>query len=182
MQRRLHWGCGPNTPFGWVNSDIAKWPGVDAVADIRAGLPFPDSSFDYVVSIHALPELTYAEQDQALRELRRVLAPGGVLRLGLPDADRAIRAYLANDLDYFLIGDDVIRSIAGKMIVQLTWYGRSRCLFTFEFIRELLERNGFESIVRCDFQKTASPHPGIVELDDRPLESFFVEARRPLAG
>jgi hypothetical protein len=32
----------------------------------------------------------------ALRELRRLLVPRGVLRLGLPDLDRAIDAYRAS--------------------------------------------------------------------------------------
>ena len=81
MVRRLHWGCGPITPYGWVNSDIQAGLGVDVVADIRAGLPLPDNAFDYIVSIHTLPELSYADLDHALLDLRRVLRPGGVLRL-----------------------------------------------------------------------------------------------------
>jgi SAM-dependent methyltransferase len=178
MVRRLNWGCGPVAPFGWVNSDVQAGPGVEVVADIRNGLPLADASFDYIVSIHALPELPYADLDRALTELHRLLNPGGVLRLGLPDMDRAIRAYLGRDLDYFLIGDDVVASLAGKLIVQLTWYGRSRCLFTFDFIRELLQRNRFGDIRACEYQRTHSAYPGIVELDDRPLESLFVEAVR----
>lgn len=178
MHRRLHWGCGTITPYGWVNSDVVAGPGVDVVADIRRGLPLPDSFFDYVLSIHALPELPYCDLDRALSELRRVLKPGGVLRLGLPDMERALRAYQGGDIDYFLIGDDVIRSVAGKMIVQLTWFGRSRSMFTFDFIRELLERNDFADVKRCEFRQTHSPFPGIIELDDRELESLFVEATR----
>jgi predicted SAM-dependent methyltransferase len=178
MHRRLHWGCGPITPFGWVNSDIAAGPGVDVVADIRHGLPLPSASFDYIVSIHALPELPYSDLDRALIELHRLLAPGGVLRLGLPDLDKAIRAYQSGDVDYFLIGDEVVRGLAAKMIVQLTWFGRSRSLFTFDFIRELLERNGFQGVRLCSFQQTLSRHPAITELDDRELESLFVEASK----
>ena len=101
MHRRLNWGCGPITPFGWVNSDIAAFPGVDVVAELRQGIPLPDDTFDLIVSIHALPELAYSEQDAALTELYRLLKHGGILRLGLPDADRAIQAYLNHDLDYF---------------------------------------------------------------------------------
>ena len=178
MIRRLHWGCGPITPYGWVNSDIQPGPGVDVVADIRAGLPLPDDTFDYIASLHTLPELSYAELDRALLELRRVLRPGGALRLSLPDFDKAIQAYTRKDIDYFLIPDEVVKTLSGKMIVQLLWYGRSRCLFTQEFTVELLRRCGFQSIQLCNFRQTASDYPGIVELDDRELESFFVEARK----
>jgi predicted SAM-dependent methyltransferase len=178
MIRRLHWGCGPITPYGWVNSDIHPFPGVDVMADIRAGLPLADDSFDYIVSIHTLPEIPYCDLDRALVELRRVLRPGGVLRLSLPDLDKAINAYLSKDVDYFLISDEVVKSIAGKMIVQLLWYGRSRCMFTVEFMTEMLERNGFHSIQPCLFRQTHSPFPGIIELDDREIESFFIEARK----
>lgn len=176
--RRLHWGCGPITPVGWLNSDIAAHPGVDLVADIRHGLPLDDNSFDYIVAIHVLPELPYNELDSSLAELRRVLKPGGVLRLSLPDMDLAMRAYQTGDVDYFLVDDTVVRSLAGKMIVQLTWYGRSRCMFTWEFAEELLARNGFRDIRRCRYRQSASPHVGITELDNRPLESLFVEARK----
>jgi predicted SAM-dependent methyltransferase len=175
---RLNWGCGPITPYGWINSDIQSGPGVDLVADIRAGLPVADDSFDYIVSIHALPEIPYCDLDRSLVELRRVLKPGGVLRLGLPDLDRAIRAYVAGDIDYFLISDEVVKTLSGKMIVQLSWYGRSRSMYTVEFATELLARNGFHSIQSCAFRQTASPFAAIVELDDRELESFFIEARK----
>src|SRR5688572_12344761 len=133
MFKRLNWGCGPICPYGWVNSDAQAFPGVDVVADVRQGLPLPSDWFDYVVSIHALPELPYRDQDRALQELLRLLRPGGTLRLSLPDMDKAIKAYQTGDVDYFLIGDEVVRCLAGKLIVQLLWYGQSRCMFTGEF-------------------------------------------------
>jgi len=176
--RRLNWGCGPITPYGWVNSDIQKWPGVDLVADIRSGLAVEDNAFDYAVSIHALPEIPYGDLDRTLLELRRVLKPGGVLRLGLPDMNKAIEAYRAGDVDYFLIGDEDVKCISGKMIVQLLWRGQSRSMFTAEFAAELLDRNQFRAIQVCSFRETKSGIPGIIELDDRPLESFFIEAAK----
>jgi predicted SAM-dependent methyltransferase len=178
LARRLHWGCGPITPYGWVNSDVQARPGVDVVADIRRGLPFPDGEFDYIVSIHALPEIPYADLNVALGELYRVLRPGGVVRLGLPDMDKAIQAYVTKDIDYFLIPDEHVKSLAGKMIVQLTWYGVSRCLFTLDFTTELLHRTGFCRVEPCGFRQTQSEFAGIVELDNRELESFFVEATK----
>lgn len=178
MIRRLHWGCGPITPFGWVNSDIHAFPGVDLVADIRGGLPLPDAAFDYAVSIHALPELAFPEQQPALKELHRMLRAGGVLRLGLPDLDKAVHAYITKDIDYFLIPDEAANTFSGKMIVQLSWYGLSRCMFTAEFATELLTRAGFVNVQLCQFRQTPSPFPGITELDDRELESFFIEGTK----
>jgi len=105
-----------------------------------------------------------------------VLKPGGALRLSLPDAEKAIRAYLDRDADYFLVPDDDVRSLGGKMIVQLTWYGYSRSMFTFDFIEELLYGAGFVRVERCACGETKSRHPEIVELDDRERESLFVEA------
>lgn len=174
--RRMNWGCGGMTPPGWINSDCVARPGVDLPCDIRRGLPLEENSLDYITSIHALPEIPYPDLEDVLWELRRVLRPGGVLRLGLPDMDRAIDAYLRKDPDYFLIPDDVIQSRGGKMIVQLVWFGRSRTMFTYDFVEELLRKAGFREVHRCDFGQTQSPYPGIVELDNRPRESLFVEA------
>jgi predicted SAM-dependent methyltransferase len=128
--------------------------------------------------MHALVELPYLEVVPALRELRRVLVPGGVLRLGLPDLDRAIAALLARDDSYFTIPDDEIKTPSGKFVVQMTWYGTNRMMFNFEVARELLERADFRDVVRCEFGQTASEHPEIVELDNRPRETLFVEARK----
>jgi predicted SAM-dependent methyltransferase len=112
----------------------------------------------------------------ALRELRRVLKPGGVLRLGLPDLDRGIKAYLENDRDYFLVPDEDAKSLGAKLVTQLIWYGYSRTLFTHEFIEEMLLKAGFSRVERCAYRQTSGPHPEIVDLDNREPESLYVEA------
>jgi SAM-dependent methyltransferase len=173
---RLNWGCGRVTPAGWVNSDRKRGPGVDLSCDIRDGLPLTDASFDYVVSIHALQDLPYREVLPALRELRRVLRPAGVLRLGLPDLGRAVQAYVRGDREFFIVPDDEVRSLGGKLCVQMLWYGSLRSLFTDDFVAELLGQAGFGAISRCRYRETASPYPEIVELDNRERESLFVEA------
>jgi SAM-dependent methyltransferase len=177
--RRLNWGCGPRPKRGWINSDRVKHPGVDVVCDIRRGLPLESESIDYAVSIHALQEIPYRHLLATLGQFRCVLKQGGVLRLGLPDFDRFVRAYLDNDPDYFLIADEYARSIGGKLIVQTFWFGRTRTPLTYDFAEELLRKAEFAHITRCAFKQTASRFPEIVQLDDREAESFFVEAVKP---
>lgn len=176
--RRLNWGCGSHPAPGWINSDRKSAPGIDISCDIRAGLPLADASIDYAVSIHALPEVPYPDLAPTLSELRRVLKPGGVLRLGLPNLERAIDAYRNGDRAYFLIPDEEMGTLGGKLIAQLVWYGYSRTMFVPEFVEELLHRARFSEVHHLALGRTASPFPEIVALDDRPRESFFVEAIR----
>jgi predicted SAM-dependent methyltransferase len=176
--RRLNWGCGEVPEPGWINSDLLEHPDIELVCDIRDGLPLENESIDYAASVHALPEIPYPDLVPTLRELRRVLKPGGVLRLCLPDLDRAIAAYHGDEREYFLIPDEEVRTTAGKMIVQIIWYGHSRSLFTGDFIEELLTKAGFSKVTRCAFQQTASPFAEIIWLDNREGESLFVEATK----
>lgn len=175
---RLNWGCGASGEPGWLNSDIKEGPGIDLPADITKGLPLDDDSIDYAVSIHGLPELHFDLQVPTLRELRRVLKPGGTLRLGLPDLEKGMNAYRRDDRDYFLIPDEDMESLGGKLITQLVWYGYSRTLFVPEFIEELLHKAGFEEVAHVAYKETASVHSGITELDNRENESLFVEATK----
>jgi SAM-dependent methyltransferase len=174
--KRLHWGCGASAHPGWINSDRGDYPGVDVVCDIREGLPLDTDSIDYAVSIHALPELPYPALIPALRELRRVLKPGGVLRLALPDLEKSLDAYRSGDRDHFLIPDEEMTSMGGKLVAQLVWYGYSRTPFVRDFVEEILVKAGFSRVNQLEYRETASAYPEIVELDNREAESLFVEA------
>jgi SAM-dependent methyltransferase len=174
--RRLNWGCGPEPVPGWINSDRLATPGIDLSCDVLDGLPLPDDDVDYIAAIHALQDLAYVDVPVALKELRRVLRPGGVLRLALPDLDRAVDAYRRRDASYFYVPDEHARSIGAKLVTQIVWYGSVRTPFTYDFAEEVLLSAGFAAVRRCDFRRTASGHPGIVELDNRERESLFVEA------
>ena len=175
---RLNWGCGPFARSGWLNADRRAARGVDLVHDIRDGLPLRDATVAYAVTIHGLQDLAYLDVLPALREFRRVLVPGGVLRLALPDLDRAIDAYRTGDRGYFHIPDDDAKSAGGKLVAQIVWYGSVRTPFTWDAIEELVMRAGFTAARRASFGATYTAHADIVTLDNRPRESLFVEAVR----
>jgi predicted SAM-dependent methyltransferase len=174
--RRLHLGCGPFIAPGWLNCDLRYAPGVNLCADLRAGLPLADASIDCIAAIHVLQDLTYDEVRPALRELHRILGPGGVLRLGLPDLDKALCAYLAGDAAFFYVPDKDAASIGTKLVTQLTWYGSVRTPFTYDCIREWLLEAGFGDVYRCEYRITLSRFAELADLDNRERESLFVEA------
>ena len=174
--RRLNWGCGGHTLPGWINSDQKDEPGIDLTCDIAQGLPLETDSIDYAASVHALPEVPYDRIVPVLAELRRVIKPGGILRLCLPDLIKGVRAYERGDRHYFMVPDEDARSIGAKLVTQLIWYGYSRTVFTKDFIEEMLLRAGFGRVVHCEFRRTSGPYPEIVDLDNREAESLYVEA------
>ena len=156
-----------------------KGRGSTSAADIRDGLPLESDAVDYVVAIHALPEVPYDDLVPVLEELRRVLKRGGVLRLALPDLEKGMAAYQRGERDYFLVPDEEWDDLGSKLIVQLVWYGYSRTLFVAGFVEELLRKSGFEQVRHLAYRQTASHFPEIVELDNRERESLFVEATKP---
>jgi SAM-dependent methyltransferase len=173
---RLNLGCGPAPAAGWLNADKQPYAGLDACGDLCAGLSLASESIDTIVAMHVLQDLPWGDLPAALAEMRRLLKPGGVLRLGLPDLDRAIDAYRRGDAAYFFVPDDDARSVGAKLVTQIIWYGSVRTPFTFDFAREVLERARFRAIARCDFGCTQHGDAGIVELDNRERETLFVEA------
>lgn len=173
---RLNLGCGPVPAPGWLNCDVRQYDGLDYRGDLRIGLPIDSDALDAVVAIHVFQDLEWDEIQGALREVRRVLKPDGVLRLALPDLDRAIDAYRSGDAGYFYVPDEDARSIGAKLVTQAIWYGSVRTPFTFDFAEESLANAGFRDPVRCAYRETRYGDAGLVELDNRERESLFVEA------
>jgi SAM-dependent methyltransferase len=82
VKQRLNLGCGTDVRPGWVNLDIAPLHGVDVVHDLRRlPLPFDNGRFSEVLAKDVLEHLDYVP---LLRELHRILAPGGALHVVSP--------------------------------------------------------------------------------------------------
>ena len=62
--------------------------------DLSRGLPFADASVDVVYHSHMLEHLDRSQVPGFLGEVRRVLKPGGVQRIVVPDLEQLARVYL----------------------------------------------------------------------------------------
>src|SRR5262249_23423622 len=116
-KHRLNLACGPNRKEGWINVDLSD--GADLQLDLREKLPFPDDSVEVIYSEHFFEHLNYPSfadsnafaglelsgyQSEVLfflREAYRVLVPGGLFSVGVPDAEPALIAYANRDEQAF---------------------------------------------------------------------------------
>jgi ubiquinone/menaquinone biosynthesis C-methylase UbiE len=81
--RKLSLGCGYESREGWVNLDVADLPGVDVVHDLdEISMPFQNAAFDYIECIDVLEHVR--DFPAVMREIHRVLAPGGRVRIEGP--------------------------------------------------------------------------------------------------
>jgi SAM-dependent methyltransferase len=121
--KRLNLGCGPDAPAGWLNVDGswnawlsnhryfrrtletlrlinsnqgAKWKVQPIVHDLTKRLPFEDNSISAVYASHVFEHLYQADAQRLLGECRRVLWPGGLIRLVVPDLYSMAKSYLTN--------------------------------------------------------------------------------------
>lgn len=114
---KLHLGCGPHFLEDWINVDYSlgakvahtpligtlsrvfglfriDWnPGI-VLHNLAKPLPWPDDSVDFIYSSHTLEHLRREDGEQLLHECHRVLKPGGVLRVVVPDLRSCVDAYL----------------------------------------------------------------------------------------
>lgn len=177
--RRLNWGAGPDWAqhHNWTASDRDDF-NQEHVGDLLAGLPWPDGTFAYAVTNHALQMVRYVDLVAALAELRRVLVDDGWLRILVPDVMAAVQAWARGDLNWFPIVEQAETSIDGKLCAYATWYSEARSVFTPRWLVELCGRAGFTDAAPVAWGETLSAHAGITDLDSRPYESLVVEARR----
>lgn len=135
--------------------------------DVTRRFPFPDNAFRYVFSSHMLEHLYPDEAEFCLREIRRVLRPGGLVRTVIPDLDQIVAAYDPRNpeatLESLFQGD----SRRTHERARHWWHYNETSL------RALLGRIGFSQIERCQYQQGRCAD--VERIDSRPL-SLFMEA------
>src|SRR6266550_5078835 len=125
-------GCGSRYHPDWINIDISPSDPNIIAADLSRGIPLPDDDCDVVYHSHLLEHLRPPQALRFLQECRRVLKPGGVLRVAVPDLEQICLAYLrkleaaakgdegaAHDYDWMLIEmyDQTVREQSGGLML-----------------------------------------------------------------
>lgn len=106
---KLNLGSRDRNVKGFQNVDIDKHPGVDFVCDVSDLSQFKDESVSEILASNILEHFPHVRTVEVLKEWRRVLEPGGLLYLSVPDFKRTVDIYLQRGLEpwiqNFICGD-----------------------------------------------------------------------------
>ncbi len=92
--RYLNLGCGNEFREGWINVDFKTTDDGVLAHDLNEPLPFESDSFDVVYHSHVLEHFPKQRAASFVDECYRVLRPGGVIRVAVPDLEGIARLYL----------------------------------------------------------------------------------------
>lgn len=143
---RIHLGCGNRAIPGFVNVDIRPLPHVDLIASAENLSEFRANSADLIYCSHLLEHMERGAEVKALAEWHRVLKPGAILRLAVPDFEKIVVRYQAEkNLD------ELIGLLYGKQDHEFNVHHQA---FDFPRLERLLLGVGFSSVSRYDWRVT----------------------------
>lgn len=151
--------------------------------DAVKGLALEDESVEVVYSSHMLEHLDRREAARFLREVMRILRPGGLVRIAVPDIRKLVSDYVAShDADAFVESTDMWADRPAD------WVGRVRhmlvgarnhlWMYDGESLVKLLQSSGFVEAEACPAGVTGIDSPGSLDLCERHEATVYVEARK----
>lgn len=194
---KLNIGCGTSGVKGWVNIDNSPtillsrlpwgrrifrtpdWPRDVRRMDVRKRIAFPGSSVSCIYSSHTFEHFSYEESLAVARECFRVLKPGGILRIVVPDLAIAVREYLADTADPKASHRLVGRLLLGGSVRDLLHPGaHHKQMFDERSLAHMLKEAGFATPEVREFGNSRIPDIARIELESRRSESLYVESAR----
>jgi len=181
----LNLGCGPDRRADWLNADLGLTG--DLHLDAGRRFPFPDRFFSLVFSEHLLEHLTEPQASNCLRECYRVLQPGGIIHLSLPDLGLVVEHYLGTAPDgaaYLQAAAAASRwkypegvlPTATQALNDNFYLWEHRHLYDEAELRSAMSTAGFADIV-C--YRSGGPVPQqVLELESRKDGSLVAQATR----
>jgi predicted SAM-dependent methyltransferase len=219
---RLNVGCGSTTPAGWINidnsptmwlarrplawrlgrllrlipadmEDAPAWARSIVHADAMRRLPFDPGSIDAIYASHFLEHLSRQGAGRFLQEARRLLRPGGILRIVVPDLAAIVDSYCsaracgdphAADLlfeDLWVVDKGLERYPSWfRPLKAFLRTDVHRWMYDEASLRALIEETGFVELHSRACLESAIPGLEAVESAGRLRDAVCLEARQPV--
>lgn len=182
----LNLGCGDTRPGEpWINVDNFATQFAEAApelvraqgepnyveADISKRLPFDDGSVDGVLLSHVLEHFDAQEGLRLLIECYRVLQPGGIVLVSVPDASYFRKVYPEDRNENWkrLFDTTDPKNTYPTFFEAALWFEQHKAILTEDAVWGYLTRSGFGQIAECRL-----PNADWVRLDVfRAMESLL---------
>jgi predicted SAM-dependent methyltransferase len=184
-KRYLNVGCGGNLCENFINLDYQWAPNLDLCWDITKGIPLRDNSLQGIFTEHCLEHIPFEDTRNVLVDFKRLLRPGGVLRIIVPDAELFVDAYfkmkagLKSSLSWTPGNSSCRDGITPMMMINGVFNGFGhRFAYDYETLEMMLKSAKFVDIrkehFRCGREGTL-----LIDYEKRAGESLYVEASKP---
>ena len=150
--KKIHLGCWHRYIPGFLHVVLCDFPHIDYKTSIDKLNFLNNEEVSLIYASHALEYFDRQQVSHALKEWHRVLRPGGILRLAVPDFESLIQVYKSTgDLN------KVLGPMYGKMEIA-TSNGSNiiyhKTIYDEKSLSTLLQNNGFKNIERWDWRET----------------------------
>lgn len=142
---KLHLGCGEKYLPGYKHMDVRGGSHIDYIGNAENLEMFEDESIEELYACHLLEHIKRANLLDVLREWNRVLIPGGILRIAVPDFESIVKVYLKDGNLSQLMG-----LLYGGQNYEYNFHYQT---FDLAFIKEKLESVGFTDVKRYDWKE-----------------------------
>jgi len=185
--RKLQIGAGKAAISGWLATDINPTSKEVVYLDATKKFPFPDRTFDYICCEHMIEHISWEEGLLMLRECRRILKDGGVIRIATPDLAVLLKMYTKDKntkmeqsyikwiTDTFVTGVNLYRPSFVVNVAFRSW-GHT-FLYDGELLQIAMSEAGFANVRRVSVGESThvalkgiERHGNVIENED--LNSF----------
>lgn len=159
---------------GWQTVDVTKK--CDLFWDLRKQLPLPSESVSKIYSSHFFEHLSFQETQKLLDECRRILIPGGVISVCVPNARLWIDAYLAPqepDPSFYYAYTPAYHKTTRMDCLNYIAYmdGQHKYMFDKDNLPAVLSINGFKNARIREFDPA-------LDMAERLTTSIYAEAEK----
>lgn len=166
QNRKLEIGTDPrNLIDDFETLSIHEFVNIDYVLDISKGMPFQNNSFDIIYASHVLEHIPWYKSEDVLKEIHRILKPGGQLEIWVPDGLKIAKALIAfeeNQSDHSKLDGyyECVKNKDPRLWASLRIYAHGdgtgnldnpnwhHALFTPSLLINLFESAGFKDVCR----------------------------------
>jgi SAM-dependent methyltransferase len=140
----VHLGCGEIDWPKFINVDVRAYKHIHYLHKVDR-LPFlKDNTADLVYVSHCLEHIPVSATNSVLNEWRRVLKPGGILRISVPDFDLLLKIYEDNNHEM----NSILGPLMGGQDYRYNFHYNS---FNFESLKALLLEAGFSKVQKWKY-------------------------------